>query len=229
MSETKANVLTLPVFGEFATKIRNAGMVSGTYVLQRLREVLHSNADELMSVRPDHVDVLENDKRLYRIDVKCIGRNYKVIKVWEECSIAGELVHADCGLESFADIGNPLYTKQLWELSDAEHIALVKRQMDWRTGLGEDGYAKPVIVSAANRYNSDGRILVGARHWDPLMGQQSDDLNRKGSEPHVQGFIDQARRFYTREAALRIVLESGQYFDCKRNGSDNELFSEGLY
>lgn len=226
MSELR--VLNLKVFGEYAGKIRNASMVSGSYTLTLLREVLNSNAEELMSARPDCVDILDGDRRLYRLDVNCVGRNYKVVKVWEDCPHDG-LIHADCGLESYEAIGNPLYKKQLWELSDEEHIALVKRQMDWRTGKGDDGYAKPVIVSAANRYNSDGRILVGARHWDSLMGQQSDDLGRKGSEPHIQGFIDQARRFYTREAALRIVLESGQYFDCKRNGSDNELFSEGLY
>lgn len=44
-----------------------------------------------------------------------------------------------------------------------------------------------------------------------------------------QGFINQFGEFRTREEALKIALENGQPFDAKRNGSTNQLFSEGLY
>lgn len=45
-----------------------------------------------------------------------------------------------------------------------------------------------------------------------------------------QGFIDQWGCFYTRTEAMQAVKASGQPFNIKRNGgNDDELYSEGLY
>lgn len=92
---------------------------------------------------------------------------------------------------------------------------------------------KPRIVCAANKL-PDGTLIIGVRHWDPLMRQQADALNwwhhRSDAE---QGFIDQYRNFYTREEAWLIVEEQRQILyrvgaDMSRDGIGC-LFSENLY
>jgi hypothetical protein len=66
---------------------------------------------------------------------------------------------------------------------------------------------------------------IGVRHACGLMRQS---LNGQ-KIPHTQGFIDQWGNFITREDALFIATENGQYINQERNGSRTELFSEGLY
>jgi len=45
-----------------------------------------------------------------------------------------------------------------------------------------------------------------------------------------QGFIDQFDRFYTREEALQIMLETNQSFsDLYPTGGKHTLYSEDLY
>jgi hypothetical protein len=92
----------------------------------------------------------------------------------------------------------------------------------------KNGIVKPqeIIVCAANR--KGGVIFAGARHCDKVMHRQAKaaGTNLTVSE---QGFINQFGEFRTREEALKIVLENGQPFNKKRNGSTTELFSEGLY
>lgn len=85
---------------------------------------------------------------------------------------------------------------------------------------------KEIIVCAANRLGC--LIFCGARHCDRTMYRQANaaGINLVGTE---QGFINQFGEFRTREEALKIVLENGQPFNAKRNGSKTELFSEGLY
>lgn len=92
---------------------------------------------------------------------------------------------------------------------------------------------KPVIVCASNRL---GDIMVcSARHWDMRMRQQVSAINDLLACPLVhahfeQGFIDQWGKFYNRQDAMKVVLESGQPFDAKRNSGNGEnLYSEGLY
>ena len=102
-----------------------------------------------------------------------------------------------------------------------------------------------IIVCAANRFGEV--IICGARHWDVRMRQQAEMmggskfLRTLGTEEQgfigiraladlfeEQGFIDQYGDYYDRITAMKIVKESGQPFNIKRNGGDIALFSEGI-
>lgn len=85
---------------------------------------------------------------------------------------------------------------------------------------------KPRIVCAANRFEN-GPMIVGARHFDQHMVEQMQYMGLKGSDPHVQGFIDQYGHFYTREQAWKIAEENGQII--REVSSPGMLFSENLY
>lgn len=91
--------------------------------------------------------------------------------------------------------------------------------------------SKPWIVCAAIRRNF--HIITGARHWDSIMHNQADAYNAISDAPSKmweQGFIDQWGKFYNRKEAMKIVKQSGQPFDEKRNsGNGEDLYSEGLY
>ena len=91
------------------------------------------------------------------------------------------------------------------------------------------------IVTAATLYH--GVLLVGVRHFDPLMQctikrfglAGAFNLDDKQYE-HAQGFVDQYGVFCDRVESMQIVKDSGQPFDIKRNGgSDDELYSEGIH
>ena len=92
----------------------------------------------------------------------------------------------------------------------------------------ENGIEKPqaIVVCAANR--KDGVIFCGARHCDAVMRKQAEAAGIKLTSAE-QGFINQFGEFLTREEAIKVVKESGQPFDIKRNNGDSCLFSEGLY
>lgn len=84
----------------------------------------------------------------------------------------------------------------------------------------------PRIVCAANRYGNI--LIVAPRHFDPLMHEQIDRLDIKISSSHwEQGFIDQHRRFYTREEAWKIAEFNGQII--RSVSSPGKLYSENLY
>lgn len=98
-----------------------------------------------------------------------------------------------------------------------------------------EGIEKPVtrIICAANIIEYEGKeiLLIGARHFDAQMRLQLLNMGLKSPEYKrgESGFIDQFGYFHNRKEALKIVLENGQPFNPKRNGSEEELFSEGLY
>ena len=84
------------------------------------------------------------------------------------------------------------------------------------------------VVAAACR-NSAGRIVVSARHYNPIMRAQiaaAEGPQRwRGCE---QGFIDQRGNFLTRQEAHAIASANGQII--RRCGGDTEtLYSENLY
>lgn len=97
----------------------------------------------------------------------------------------------------------------------------------------ENGLEKPkcVIVCAACKHGDI--ILVAPRHWDTVMHSQYDILCQTDSNVNYkkfdQGFLDQFGEYHTRHEAMAIVLKNGQSVDMKRNGSKDELYSEGLY
>ena len=88
--------------------------------------------------------------------------------------------------------------------------------------------SKPIIVAAANRSESDGILVVSARHFDKCMREQIKAMGRNHTDFREQGFIDQHCRFYNREEAFSIAYDNGQII--KRCGGDKgRLFSENLY
>lgn len=92
-----------------------------------------------------------------------------------------------------------------------------------------DGYQR--IVCAANRYSS-GHIVLGARHFDPLMHDQIKALRESGVDldksTHEQGFIDQHRNFLTREEA-HVIAKANYQIIRRCGGDDHTLYSENLY
>jgi len=88
---------------------------------------------------------------------------------------------------------------------------------------------KQFIVCAANRHRKTGRIVTGARHYDPIMRAQI--AAAEGSAEWIgceQGFIDQFGKFLTREEAHIVAKENGQIRQ-RCGGDENQLFSENLY
>lgn len=81
------------------------------------------------------------------------------------------------------------------------------------------------VVCSANRF-PDGVIILGARHWDPLMREHANLLGRRGGNEE-QGFIDQWRVFMTREEAWLVAVDAGQII--RDVGCQGELYSENLY
>ena len=88
---------------------------------------------------------------------------------------------------------------------------------------------QPWIVCAANKHPESGRIICGARHYDPIMRAQINasegSESWKGCE---QGFIDQFGKFYSREEALDIARRNRQIIR-RCGGDERQLFSENLY
>ena len=91
------------------------------------------------------------------------------------------------------------------------------------------------VVCAALRA-SDGRLLLGIRHYSRDMHEQiarRDDRNRfyRLHDPD-QGFVDQFGVYMTREEAYRVAEAAGQivYPEACGEGLDGpKLYSEGLY
>jgi len=87
-----------------------------------------------------------------------------------------------------------------------------------------------VIVCAANRL-SNGRIVIGVRHCDQFMHQNT--TVAESADRAEQGFVDQHGLWYDRRAAWDIACEAGQI--RRRVGRDGNganglgLFSENLY
>lgn len=91
------------------------------------------------------------------------------------------------------------------------------------------------VVCAALRA-SDGRLLLGIRHYSRDMHEQlarRDDRNRfQHLHDPDQGFVDQFGVFMTREEAYRVAKAAGQlrYPEACGEGLDGpKLYSEGLY
>jgi hypothetical protein len=104
------------------------------------------------------------------------------------------------------------------------------------------GLSEPRIVCAANRNNFSGEIVVGVRHFCPIMRQAIanmcaargiDQMDLKddyafGWRTSEQGFIDQHGKFYNRKDAWLIADANGQIFR-DRDWCAGSLHSEHLY
>jgi len=83
------------------------------------------------------------------------------------------------------------------------------------------------IVAAATVVG--GVILVGSRHYSPIMRAQADTSVHEKAEGRFEGFIDQYDVWVDRKLAYEIVQANGQHFDPERNRSSKELYSEGVW
>lgn len=87
------------------------------------------------------------------------------------------------------------------------------------------------IVCAAVKY-TNGPMLVGPRHFDEVMQKQYTSFRINFTEEKaIQGFLDNAGNFHTREEAWVIAMAANQVI--YRTGGDTinggRLFSENLY
>ena len=95
-----------------------------------------------------------------------------------------------------------------------------------------------MVVCAAIKYyieaTHDSVVLCGGRHHNII-----NQLKFLGFEPHqgykemLQGFVNEAGRFMTREEALREATRCGQLsattLHAKEERNEQKLFSEDLY
>lgn len=88
-------------------------------------------------------------------------------------------------------------------------------------------FARRVVCAALRCAN--GRIICGARHFDPIMRAQITASEGYGVWRLAdQGFIDNFGRFLSREAAHQIAWEQDQ-IRHRCGGDAKRLFSENLY
>lgn len=102
---------------------------------------------------------------------------------------------------------------------------------------GEKLYNQRRIVCAANKFwLVDGKeiIIPCIRHGSPDMHNTLDLLDKEGLLESTkfgaddQGFVDQYGNWWSREDAFIIATAANQV-NIERNGSTDELYSEGLY
>ena len=91
-----------------------------------------------------------------------------------------------------------------------------------------DNEHKRRIVCAANKF-PDGTMILGVRHWDPVMREQARRIgySEKSNGICQQGFLDNRQSFVTREEAWVVAMEAGQII--RRVGGDDDcLYSENI-
>ena len=84
------------------------------------------------------------------------------------------------------------------------------------------------IICAANKF-PDGTMILGVRHWDPVMREQARRIgySEKSNGICQQGFLDNRQSFVTREEAWVVAMEAGQII--RRVGGDDDcLYSENI-
>ena len=99
-----------------------------------------------------------------------------------------------------------------------------------------------MIVCAASLSKCGKHMVLGARHWDELMQNARNHIDRSNGVIGMgyaaivwsggeQGFIDQYRNYHSRQDAWKIAEKAGQI--RRRVGGDTidggYLFSENLY
>jgi len=87
------------------------------------------------------------------------------------------------------------------------------------------GTAKRQVVCAANKW--DGVIILGVRHFCPIMSQICKLVGVRGSDKHEQGFVDQWGNFMSRKEALLVLKTHGRFI--RDDDYLDELYSENLY
>lgn len=72
------------------------------------------------------------------------------------------------------------------------------------------------------------RIILGVRHFDPLMRAQIERDRFTGWKTAEQGFVNAKGQFLNRALALHVALACGQR-KRRCGGDEHRLFSENLY
>lgn len=92
-----------------------------------------------------------------------------------------------------------------------------------------DGAPAPRIVCAAMRHRGTGRIMVGVRHYCPIMRDQIQHSTQGVTywKNVDQGFVDQYGKWYDREEAWKVAKREGQIRQV--SGTEGTLYSEDLY
>ena len=99
------------------------------------------------------------------------------------------------------------------------NVAIVK--------VGTGDYIPRHVVCAANRWK-DGTIVLGIRHFCPMMRAQINSMEYTPVGGSEQGFVDQWGNFMTRDEALSVVKMNEQ--PLKRPWDEfDTLYSENLY
>lgn len=81
------------------------------------------------------------------------------------------------------------------------------------------------VVCAANKF--DDLVVLGVRHFCPIMSDMCERLGLKGSMKHEQGFVDQWGNFMSRKEALLVLKTHGRFI--RDDEYLDELYSENLY
>lgn len=84
------------------------------------------------------------------------------------------------------------------------------------------------IVCAANVF-SDGTIVLGVRHGCEIMLAQAKKMGYTDLLKTKQGFYTNWQRFVTREEAMVITKEQGQWIRPDGTHNPDVLYSECLY
>lgn len=111
--------------------------------------------------------------------------------------------------------------EQLSNHQPCGRIAIKKQQLDG---------TQRVVVCAANRSKTTGKIVCGARHWDERMREWAFEGNERKADwlSAEQGFIDQFGVWMNRQEAWTVAEAAGQikYGPITAKGT---LYSEDLY
>ena len=96
---------------------------------------------------------------------------------------------------------------------------------DFTKVVFEDKLLTRQVVCAANKYEE--LIVLGVRHFCPIMCKTLDMVGLDGGEPHEQGFVDQWGNFMSRKEALIVLQTNGRYI--RDEDYCSELYSENIY
>ena len=105
-------------------------------------------------------------------------------------------------------------------------------QEDYKPYLGDKTYVSVggdiyprQVVCAANKW--DDVVVLGIRHFCPMMSGICNKLGINQRSPHEQGFVDQWGNFMSREEAALIIRTHGRFLRDDEFG--DKLYSENLY
>lgn len=89
-----------------------------------------------------------------------------------------------------------------------------------------DRTQRRVVCAALRKFDI---IVIGARHYDPLMRAHIAHLGSETWSTAEQGFIDQHGKYMSREEAFEVATAAGQILEKTGYVNKPVLYSEDLY